>query len=108
MPFSDLQTFVAELEKLDQLRRVRVEVDPILEISAIADRMSKSPCPEGIAGAPSTDPMHGGLGGRALLFEKVRGSDMPVLINAFGSYARVRMALGCESLEQLADRLRKC
>ncbi len=107
MAFADLQSFVAELEKLDQLRRVRAEVDPILEISAIADRMSKSPCPEGRAGAPWTDPVHGAFGGRALLFENVRGSDIPVLINAFGSYARIKLALGCTDLEEPAERLRQ-
>ena len=107
MPFADLQSFVAELEKRGQLRRVRAEVDPILEVTEIADRVMKSPCPEGVQGAPPTDPVHGGLGGRALLFEKVRGSSIPLLINAFGSYARIKLALGCEDLEALAERLRQ-
>jgi 4-hydroxy-3-polyprenylbenzoate decarboxylase len=107
MSFADLQSFVAELEKRDQLRRISAEVNPILEITEIADRVMKSPCPEGLAGAPATDPVHGGKGGRALLFENVRGSDMPVLINAFGSYARIKLALGCDSLEELAGRVRQ-
>lgn len=105
MPFPDLQSFVAELERRDQLRRVRPEVDPILEISAIAERMMKSPAPEGLDGAPATDPVHGGCGGRALLFEDVRGSSVPVLINAYGSYARIKLALGCDSLDALAARV---
>lgn len=107
MSFSDLQSFISELETRDQLRRVSAEVDPILEIAEIADRMMKSPCPEGQAGSPPTDPVHGGGGGRALLFENVRGSDMPVLINAFGSYARVKLALGCDDLEALAARVQQ-
>jgi 4-hydroxy-3-polyprenylbenzoate decarboxylase len=107
MLFSDLQSFVAELERLGQLRRVRPEVDPILEITEIADRMMKSPSPEGSAGAPATDRAHGHLGGRAVLFENVRGSSMPVLINAFGSYARIRLALGCRDLDEIGDRLRQ-
>lgn len=107
MPFSDLQSFVAELDRRDQLRRVRARVDPILELSAIADRVMKSPCPEGPAGAPPTDPVHGGAGGRALLFENVVGSSVPVLINAFGSYARVKLALGCDDLEELAERVQQ-
>ncbi|NLE59930.1 MAG: hypothetical protein GX616_16380, partial [Planctomycetes bacterium] len=107
MAFSDLQSFVAELERLDQLRRVKAEVDPILVMAEIADRMMKSPCPEGPAGAPAVDRTHGGLGGRALLFEQVRGSSMPVLINAFGSYARIRLALGCRDLDDVGDRLRR-
>ena len=107
MPFADLQSFVAELERGDQLRRIKAEVDPVLEIAEIADRVMKSPCPEGQAGAPQTDPVHGGQGGRALLFENVRGSAMPVLINALGSYARIKLALGCSDLEELGDRLRQ-
>ena len=88
-----MQLFVAELERRGQLRRVAAAIDPILEISAVADRVMKSPSPEGPAGAPRTDPVHGGHGGVALLFENVKGSRIPVLINAFGSYARVRLAL---------------
>ena len=107
MGFSDLQTFVAELERRGQLRRIAAEVDPILEISAIADRVMKMPCPEGLSGAPATDPVHGGLGGVAMLFENVRGSRIPVLINAYGSYARMNLALGCDDLESLAARVQQ-
>ncbi len=107
MAFSDLQTFMTALERTDQLRRVPVEVDPELEISEIADRMSKSTCPEGPAGAPPTDPVHGSSGGRGLLFEKVRGSTFPVAINLFGSYARMRMALDCDDFESLAAKVQK-
>lgn len=107
MAFSNLQEFIAALESARQLHRVRVQVDPELEISAIADRVSKSPSPEGLAGAPRTDPVHGGDGGVGLLFERVRGSTMPLAINLFGSYARMRMALGCEDFESLAARVQK-
>ncbi len=107
MPFPDLQSFITELEKRDQLRRVRVEVDPVLEITEIADRMMKSLSPEGAAGAPRTDPVHGHQGGRALLFENVKGSSMPVAINTFGSYARVKLALGTDDFEELAARVQQ-
>ncbi|RIK67615.1 MAG: menaquinone biosynthesis decarboxylase [Planctomycetota bacterium] len=107
MAYSDLRSFIDALEKAGQLRRVRAEVDPELEITEIADRVSKSLAPEGLAGAPATDPVHGGLGGRALLFERVRGSRVPVAINLFGSYARMRMALGCEDFESLAAKVQK-
>ncbi len=107
LPFPDLQSFIQALESRGQLKRIRAQVDPVLEISEIADRVSKSPAPEGIAGAPATDPVHGGLGGYGLLFEKVRGSAMPVAINLYGSYARMRLALGCESFEALAARVQK-
>ncbi|MGQ0628380.1 MAG: UbiD family decarboxylase, partial [Phycisphaerales bacterium] len=54
-----------------------------------------------------TDPLHHGHGGRALLFERVAGSEVPVLINAFGSYHRMELALGCGpgGLEELAGRI---
>ncbi len=107
MAFSDLQQFVAELERRDQLRRVRAEVDPVLEAAEIADRVMKSPSPEGAGGSPATDPMHGAAGGRALLFENVRSASMPLAINLFGSYARVKLALGCDDLEALAARVQQ-
>ncbi len=107
VPFADLPSFIAELERREHLHRVRVEVDPEGEITEIADRVSKSPCPEGPAGAPATDPVHGGSGGVGLLFERVRGSSIPLAINLYGSYARVRLALGCESFEELSERVQR-
>jgi len=105
--YPDLKSFIDALDRAGQLRRVRAEVDPDQEISAIADRVSKSPCPEGLAGAPKTDPVHGGTGGHGLLFERVKGSSIPVAINLFGSYQRMRMALGCEDFESLAAKVQK-
>lgn len=107
MPFADLQQFLHELERRDQLRRVRAEVDPVLEIAEIADRVMKSASPEGLAGAPATDPVHGGKGGRGLLFEQVKGARFPLAINVFGSYARIKLALGCDDLEALAARVQQ-
>jgi 4-hydroxy-3-polyprenylbenzoate decarboxylase len=104
--YTDLQSFVKDLERRGELKRVPVEVDPILEISAIADRVSKQPAVGG-APPPPTDPVHGGRGGCALLFERVRGSSIPVAINLFGSYARMCLALGVQDLEALADRVRQ-
>jgi 4-hydroxy-3-polyprenylbenzoate decarboxylase len=104
MPFADLQAFLAELEQRGQLKRIAAEVDPVLEVSAIADRVSKSPA-AGEAAPPPTDPVHGRLGGHALLFKNVRGSEMPLAINVYGSYERVKLALGCEDLEELAARV---
>ncbi len=69
----------------------------MLEIAALADAETKKPA----ANLPSEsarrlDPRFSGLGGHALLFENVEGSDIPVLINALGSYRRMEMAIGCE------------
>ncbi len=85
-PYPDLRAFIKRLEKENQLRRIRAEVDPILEISEITDRVSKN-------------------NGPALLFEKPRGSNHPLLINAFGSYQRMNLSLGVGSLEEIVGRM---
>ena len=105
MPYPDLQSFIADLEQRHWLTRVGVEVDPVLEIAAVADRQSKLPAADGNP-PPPTDPQHGDRGGHALLFEHVTGSAMPVAINLFGSYARMQLALGVGSLDEVADRIR--
>jgi len=99
------QDFLALLDKQGELARVRATVSPVLEISEIADRQSKSPAPHGhkeLDRNPSSN-----LGGRALLFESVQGSDIPVAINTFGSYHRVNLALGTDNLESLAARVQQ-
>ena len=88
MAYSDLRAFVAALERAGELRRIPVEVDPVLEIAEIADRVSKQ-------------------GGPALLFERVKGSAMPLLINAFGSTRRMGLALEVPSLDALAAELQE-
>ncbi len=100
-----LREFVEQLDSAGQLVRVTAEVDAVLEIAEIARRQMKLDSPEGLAGAPKTDPVNGRFGGRAMLFTNVRGSEFPVLINAFGSYARMYQALGCESFTALAERI---
>ena len=98
--FSD---FLALLEREGELAKISARVDPKLEISAICDRVSKSPAPHGHQEAdrsPAAD-----LGGKALLFQNVVGSDIPVAINVFGSYWRVNQALGSKTLAELAERV---
>lgn len=104
MPFNDLRSFIEHLDRTGQLKRVRVEVDPILEVSAIADRQSKLPAAGG-AKPPPTDPYHGSDGGYALLFERVRGAQFPLAMNLFGSYQRMLDALSVSSFEELAARV---
>ena len=104
MPYADLQSFIADLERRGQLKRVSAEVDPILEISEITDRVSRLPAAGG-APPPETDPVHGRRGGHGLLFENVRGSDLPAAINLYGSYERMGLALGCDDFEELAGRV---
>ena len=86
MPYDDLREFIRALEKHHELKRISFEVDPHLEITEFADRSVKS-------------------GGPALLFEKPKGSDIPVLINAFASMRRMEIALEVSSVEEIAGRI---
>jgi 4-hydroxy-3-polyprenylbenzoate decarboxylase len=86
MAYDDLREFIRALEKHGELKRIPFEVDPVLEITEFADRSVKS-------------------GGPALLFEKPKGSDIPVLINAFASMRRMEIALEVSSVEEIAGRI---
>ena len=100
--FSD---FLTQLDREGELVRVKTRVSPILEIAAICDRVCKTPAPHGHDELDVSDA--GKLGGRALLFENVEGSDIPVAINTFGSYHRINLALGTPNLTALADRVQQ-
>ena len=86
MAYSDLRDFIAALEKHGELKRVSIEVDPVLEITEFADRSVKKQGP-------------------ALLFEKPKGSPVPVLINAFASTRRMELALEVDSVDVIAARI---
>lgn len=83
MAYRNLQHFLKQLEARGELRRISIPVSPILEMTEIADRVSKS-------------------GGPALLFEQVEGSPYPVVMNAFGSQRRMCMALGVDNLDEIS------
>lgn len=85
MAYEDLREFVEKLDSENELARIRHEVSPILEMAEIADRVVKS-------------------GGKALLFENPRGYDIPVLLNAFGSEKRMKLALEVENLMDIGER----
>jgi 4-hydroxy-3-polyprenylbenzoate decarboxylase len=89
MAYRDLREFIARLEAAGDLVRIKAPVSAHLEISAIVDRVSKGPAAQN----------------KALLFENVKGYDLPVLINAFGSARRMAWALGVADLDELATRL---
>ena len=94
--YQTIREFVSALEAAGELKRVTAPVSPILEITEIADRMSKSQAPfHGSQASRANDPRYHDRGGYALLFDRVEGSDIPLLINAFGSYRRMEFALGC-------------
>ncbi len=86
MHYQNLSEFIAALEKAGELKRIPFEVDPHLEITEFADRAAKS-------------------GGPALLFEKPKGYNMPLVINLFASDKRMKMALGVDSLDDIAQRI---
>ncbi|HEY4742945.1 MAG TPA: menaquinone biosynthesis decarboxylase [Candidatus Acidoferrales bacterium] len=87
MAYRDLRDFISRLDKEGELRRISVEVDPVLEITEITDRVSKS-------------------NGPALLFEKPKGSKYPLLINSVGSARRMNLALEVDDLNEVAERIR--
>jgi 4-hydroxy-3-polyprenylbenzoate decarboxylase len=86
--FKDLNDFIAALDRERELARIPDPVSPDLEISAVTDRVSKSPG-----------------GGPGLLFEQPTGFDMPVAVNLFGSMKRMCMALGVQTLDDLATEI---
>jgi len=86
MAYKDLRQFLGDLEKRGLLKRIKTEVDANLEITEITDRVSKK-------------------GGPALLFENVRGYNMPVLTNAFGSEERMNLALGVDRLDDIGQEI---
>lgn len=103
-----LQDFLKTLEQAGELHRVKMPVSPMLVVTEIADRHSKSPAPSASPAAKRFDPAHANLGGKALLFEKIEGCDFPLAINVFGSYRRMEMALGCadfDGFESVARRI---
>ena len=84
MNCSDLREFITFLENRGELKRISVEVDPVLEMTEICDRTLRA-------------------GGPALLFEKPKGYDIPVLGNLFGTPERVAMGMGQKSVSALRE-----
>jgi 4-hydroxy-3-polyprenylbenzoate decarboxylase len=88
MAYKDLREFIALLEKKGLLKRITAEVDPILEIAEITDRVCKGPD-----------------GGKGLFFENVRGSEFPVVTNIFGSFERMAMALEVDDIDDVGKKI---
>lgn len=105
MAFATLRDFLSHLEANGELTRVKTQVSPILETAEVADRVMKSPCPHGNTERDKNPAAR--LGGKALIFENVAGSQIPVAINTYGSYWRVCQALATESLDTLADKVQQ-
>ena len=98
LAYEDLRDWIAALERAGELKTIRTEVDPVLEITEIIDRVSKNVG----AGVPPVQP-----GGSALLFKNIKGHPgAQVLMNQFGSARRMNLALEVDALDQVADRIR--
>lgn len=114
MTYPNLRDFVEALDAAGELHRITAPVSSMLEVTEIADRVSKSPAANVSQHAKEFDPHHAHLGGKALLFENVTTPEGTaklasggLLINAFGSYRRMEMAMGCldGGFEALAHRI---
>jgi len=84
MKYADLREFISQLEARGELKRIRAEVSPRLEMTEICDRVLRS-------------------GGPALLFERPKGHDIPVLANLFGSVGRIAAAMGLSDVKELKE-----
>ena len=95
LPFDDLRQWIAALDRAGELKRIKTEADPILEIPEITDRVSKRQDAKGNPGGP------------ALLFQNLKGyPGSQLLINQFGSDRRMKMSVGVESYDEIAARIR--
>lgn len=86
MPIEDTQELILALEKAGELKRVKAQVDSNLEVGEILRRVMYD-------------------NGPAVLFENVKGFDVPVLGNAFGSIRRLQIGLEMESFEEIGERI---
>mgnify|MGYP001265842886 CR=1 FL=1 len=84
MKYRDLRDFVAQLEQMGDLRRVREPVSPQLEMTALSDRVLRA-------------------GGPALWFEQPTGHSVAVLANLFGTTRRVALGMGAANVQELRD-----
>lgn len=87
MAYKDLREFIKRLEAAGELKRVSAEIDPVLEVTEITQRVTRA-------------------GGPALLFERPKGSRIPLLTNLLGSERRINLALESASLDEVAGRIR--
>jgi 4-hydroxy-3-polyprenylbenzoate decarboxylase len=84
MKYADLREFITQLEARGELKRIAAEVSPRLEMTEICDRVLRA-------------------GGPALLFERPKGHDIPVLANLFGSVGRIAAAMGLSDVKDLKE-----
>ena len=107
LAYDDLRDWIKALEKHGELRRIREEVSPELEITEITDRVSKiGSNPSGKERSKDGATQEYAPCGPALLFENVKGHPgHKVLINQFGSERRMALALGVDRIDDIAERI---
>jgi 4-hydroxy-3-polyprenylbenzoate decarboxylase len=114
LAYDDLRDWIKTLEKHGELKRIREEVSPELEITEITDRVSKigsrsgsvASTASGQKGESTATKGNYAPGGPALLFENIKGHPgHKVLINQFGSERRMALALGVDRLDEIAERI---
>jgi 4-hydroxy-3-polyprenylbenzoate decarboxylase len=86
MSYRDLQSFLKELEASNELKKIEIPVSTELEMTEIADRVSKAKGP-------------------ALLFQQAEGFPYPVAMNVMGSEKRMSMALGVRNLDDIGEEI---
>ncbi len=87
LAYRDLREFIAKLEKEGELKRISAEVDPVLEITEVAQRVLRD-------------------AGPGLLFEHPKGSRFPLAINLLASERRMNLALEVGDASEIAGRIR--
>jgi len=85
MSYNGLSDFVRLLKEKDDIVVIDEYVNPVFEMTDIADRMIKS-------------------GGKALMFRNT-GTNYPVLMNIYGSELRICMALSVGSIEEIYEKI---
>jgi 4-hydroxy-3-polyprenylbenzoate decarboxylase len=86
MPYRNLADFLEDLGRAGELAPVDAEVDPCLEVAEVTRRIARQ-------------------NGPALLFRNVKGHDIPLVTNLFGTESRILRALGADSIEEATERI---
>jgi 4-hydroxy-3-polyprenylbenzoate decarboxylase len=86
MPYRNLADFLEDLGRAGDLAPVDAEVDPCLEVAEVTRRIARQ-------------------NGPALLFRNVKGHDIPLVTNLFGTESRILRALGADSIEEATERI---
>ncbi|MFT5232242.1 MAG: 4-hydroxy-3-polyprenylbenzoate decarboxylase [Candidatus Krumholzibacteriia bacterium] len=105
IPVDDLQSFIRFLEEKGELIRVKEPVDPVWEITEIADRLVKDGENPALLFENPTPGKYSAQVGRSEVATDSEGKPVPLLINLYASKQRMAWALGCHSLEEAVGKV---